>query len=131
MVLKPYKYGNNWVFDDEATGLFREAFVNGVGEILEILLPAQNIPIEVATEGFNMLFGATPFPGYQVHGVWDSEEYGGNWYKVQEMYNADKLPVVNGIGMMGWLCPALLKYMNPAPQDLYVGVSPARLVNKA
>ena len=35
LTLNPYKYYGTWVFDDAATGLVREAFVQGIPQILE------------------------------------------------------------------------------------------------
>jgi hypothetical protein len=45
MVLKPYKWEGMWVFDDDKTGLVREAFVASVPEFLEALLVKQGIPL--------------------------------------------------------------------------------------
>jgi hypothetical protein len=38
-------------------------------------------------------------------------EYGGNWYRWPDK------------GMEGWLCPALFKYFDQAPTELFVSVS--------
>lgn len=61
-----------------------------------------------ARSGFRMLFSAQPFPGYQRKLEWVREEMGGNWYR------ADEPP------MEGWLCPALFRYFESAPAELYV-----------
>jgi hypothetical protein len=108
MVLKPYKYIDTWVFDDESTGLVKEAFVAGVPEILEGLLAKNNIPLKEAEKGFKLTFGAVAFPGHQLCAVWDREEAGGNWYKEKET------------GAEGWLCPALFKYFETAPAALFI-----------
>ena len=34
-VLHPYKYHGQWVFDDETTGLVREAFVAGADTMID------------------------------------------------------------------------------------------------
>lgn len=65
-----------------------------------------------ANAGFRLLFSATPFPGYQVRLDWNREEFWGNWYRWEER------------GMEGWLCPALLKYFDKAPPQLYCRAEP-------
>jgi hypothetical protein len=61
-----------------------------------------------AREGFRLLFSTAPFPGYQRRLEWVREEMDGNWYR------ADEPP------MEGWLCPALLKFFETAPQEIFV-----------
>ena len=46
LVLHPYKYYGTWVFDDDRTGLVREAFVSGIPEILEKCLEDNGIPVK-------------------------------------------------------------------------------------
>ena len=65
-----------------------------------------------AENGFRLLFAATPFPGYTVDLKWRREEYGGNWYYSPKF------------DLEGWLCPALFKYFDKAPTDLYVRAEP-------
>jgi hypothetical protein len=43
---------------------------------------------------------------------WKREEYGGNWYFSSEFK------------MEGWLCPALFKYFDNAPKEIYVKAEP-------
>ena len=57
--------------------------------------------------GFTLLFSSSPFPGYQLELEWVEKELGGNWYKSE------------ALGMGGWLCPALIKYFNEAPERIY------------
>jgi len=61
-----------------------------------------------ARSGFRLLFSSSPFPGYQKRLVWRREEFGGNWYA------SDDPP------REGWLCPALFRYFDEAPPELYV-----------
>ena len=63
--------------------------------------------IPAAGKGFRLLFSERPFPGYTVKLEWRREEYGGNWYYSPELE------------IEGWLCPALFKYFESAPQELY------------
>ncbi len=65
-----------------------------------------------AENGFRLLFSATPFPGYTAKLEWRREEYGGNWYFSPEFK------------MEGWLCPALFKYFDKAPKEIYVKAEP-------
>ena len=110
MVVKPYNWEGMWVFDDEKTGLVREPFVSGVPEILESLLEQQGIPVEEAKNGFRLIFSAIPFPGHQLSARRVGEEGSGNWY--EESVSKTR----------GWLCPALFRYFETAPDDLYVRV---------
>ena len=103
-VIAPYWMHGTWVFDDESTGLVQEPFVSGVPEMIDDLV--QDIPN--ARGGFRLLFSANPFPGYQQKLEWVREEMVGNWYRVSQP------------AMEGWLCPALFKYFDDAPAELFV-----------
>lgn len=107
MVLYPYLDHGTWVFDDAAVGLVKEAFVAGIPEILEKLLAKEGV--EHPETGFRLIFSAVPFPTHQLKGTWLREECGGNWYGTED-------------GLEGWLCPALFKYFEAAPTDLYIRV---------
>ena len=106
-VIFPYKQHGVWVFDDERVGLTREPFVAGADVILDVL--TANLP--QADRGVKLVFSAAPFPGYTARFVLERSEYGGNWYRWPEK------------GMEGWLCPALFKYFDKAPPELFVRVS--------
>jgi hypothetical protein len=103
--LMPYAFAGGWVFDDEATGLVREAFVCGMDSILTEMV--ERAGIEDASNGFRLTFSPTPFPNYTHSFNWLRPEMGGNMYHCPE----------NDI--TGWLCPALLKYFKTAPKALY------------
>lgn len=103
-VIKPYRWEGMWVFDDESVGLVKEPFVSGADEMIDRLVSE----IPVASDGFRLIFSGTPFPGYSTHLSWRREEYGGNWYFAEQF------------DMEGWLCPALFKYFESAPSDIYV-----------
>lgn len=102
-VIHPYKYEGVWVFDDEKVGLIQEPFVSGADDIIEKLVT--NIPN--AEDGFSLIFSDTPFPGHQAEFEWNREEAGGNWYTFKQL------------GMEGWLCPAMFKYFDAAPKNIY------------
>ena len=103
MVIFPYQYEGTWVFDDSAVDLVKEPFVFGVPEMIDELV--NEIPN--ASKGFKLIFSKKPFPGYQQKLSWVREECEGNWY------------TING-KEEGWLCPALFKYFDIAPQEIYV-----------
>jgi hypothetical protein len=68
--------------------------------------------IPAAEVGVTILFAADPFPGSQHEFVWRREEHGGNWYFSPEF------------GIEGWLCPALFKYFDQAPDRIFAQVKP-------
>jgi hypothetical protein len=109
-VIEPYYTGSTWAFDDEAVGLHREPFVSGVPEVLTQLV--QNIP-NAKSKGFQLFFSSTPFPDYQLHAERTNDEFSGVWYTVK---SSDSVTT----GAKGWLCPALFKYFDTAPKDLYI-----------
>lgn len=110
MVISPYWAEGTWVFDDPAVGLVKEPFVLGVPEMINVLVKE----ISDAKNGFRLLFSASPFPGYQKHLVWVREELEGNWYALEDP------------PMEGWLCPAMFKYFDAAPEKIYVKAEPTR-----
>ena len=108
MVLFPYRYEGMWVFDDPDVGLRCEPFVSGIDEMITRVVA----DIPNADKGFKLLFSAKPFPGYTVKLDWRREEFGGNWYFCPQF------------GFEGWLCPALFKYFDKAPLELYAKAEP-------
>ena len=103
MVIHPYKSSGIWAFDDKSVGLVREPFVSGADEIIEIMV--KDMPN--AEHGFDLIFSAQPFPGYQLELLRRREDFDGYWYYAPSL---DK---------EGWLCPALFKYFAEAPEKLY------------
>jgi len=105
MALYPYKYEGLWVFDDKNTELVQEPFISGADTIIDKALELKGI--SNGDHGFRLLFSSSPFPGYDLKFTWVREGDGGNWY-----YSED-------FKMEGWLCPALLKYFDSPPQEIY------------
>lgn len=103
MVIRPYRYHGTWVFDDERVGLEREPFVAGVPEMIDAFVG----DIPDAERGFRLLFSGRAFPGYQLRLERVREEIEGYWYRWPEGE------------MEGWLCPALFKYFDEAPAELF------------
>ena len=106
LVIHPYKYEGVWVFDDSRVGLLREPFVAGADVILDKI--TEHIP--GAGSGVTVLFSGQPFPGAQHEFHWRRQEGGGNWY-----YSP-------ALDLEGWLCPALFKYFDQAPERIYAQV---------
>ena len=102
MVIQPYRAHGTWVFDDPAAGLVQEPFIAGIPAMIDLLV--EDIPN--ASQGFRLLFSADQIPGFQVSVVWLREENGGNWYRDPDT------------DMEGWLCPALFRYFEKAPDLL-------------
>jgi hypothetical protein len=107
-VIAPYKYLGMWVFDDARVGLVQEPFVSGA----DVLIDRAVADIPDAQAGFLLLFSASPFLGHQFRLEWRRRDVDGNWYYSPEFR------------LEGWLCPALLKYFEQAPKEIYVQVKP-------
>lgn len=105
-VIHPYKFNNQWVFDDPDKELVKEPFVSGA----DVLLDRLTAQVPNAEKGFILLFSAVPFPGTHAILELQGEDRGGNWYM-----NIDT-------EQTAWLCPALLKYFFMAPKHIYVQV---------
>ncbi len=102
-VIHPYKHGGTWVFDDERVGLVQEPFVLGADTVIEHMVAS----IPGAEDGFTLIFSDKPFPQFQLELEWRREELEGNWYYSE------------GLDMEGWLCPALFRYFEAAPNRIY------------
>ena|SRR5256885_8530934 len=105
-VIAPYRYLDMWVFDDARVGLTAEPFVGGADTMIDQV----TAEIPNARSGFVMVFSATPFPGHQFKLEWRREELGGN------VYHSPALDAE------GWLCPALMRYFEQTPAEIYVQV---------
>jgi hypothetical protein len=102
-VIHPYKWNNMWVFDDESKELDKEPLIAGADTLITML-------VEEAKK-CSVMFSDKQFPDYS-HlltivgpGVGDGTDY---MCKLSKTYSH---PV--------WLCPALLKYFNTPPEEIY------------
>jgi len=105
-VIAPYRHLGMWVFDDSRVGLEAEPFVGGADTMIDRVVA----DIPDARAGFTMVFSAEPFPGHQFKLDWRRPETSGNVY-----YSAE-------LDAEGWLCPALLRYFDAPPANIYVQV---------
>ncbi len=105
-VIAPYNFEGLWVFDDPRVGLVQEPFVGGADTIIDRMVA----DIPDADRGFAMLFSAGDFPGSQYRLEWRRPNRSGNVY-----YSPD-------LKLEGWLCPALLRYFDAPPKELFVQV---------
>ena len=105
-LIAPYKHLGMWVFDDPRVGLIQEPFVSGA----DILIDRAVANIPDARDGFLLLFSSSPFPGHELRLEWRRADADGNWY-----YSP-------AFGVEGWLCPALLRYFEQAPREIYVQI---------
>jgi hypothetical protein len=104
MVIRPYRTEGVWAFDDASKGLVREPFVDEANRFIDALVDG----IPNAESGFRLLFSAKPFPGFSLSFSRVREEFEGHWYACDQL------------GGEGWLCPALFKYFDKAPEQLFV-----------
>ena len=104
--LRPYRWQNMWVFDDERVGLVKEPFVMGIPEIIDKSVAHLKNP----EAGFTLLFNNTGLPSADVVLKKENSDSGGTWYQQE------------GTGLKGWLCPALFQYYPQAPDTLYIKV---------
>lgn len=107
-IIRPYKNGDTWVFDDARVGLIREPFVCGMPEIIDFHLNAHRDRITNPSNGFDLIFSSTKIPSFNALLVWQNDEDGGAMYK--DLISLKK----------GWLCPALFKYFKTPPKELYI-----------
>lgn len=119
----PYReHGVSWVFDDAQKDLYREAFVSGADDIIDILVRRLNGKPD---KGFKLTFAENEFPSYDVRLVWSKSESSGNTYVVTEL-RGKKGTLVDmvdlGLAIEGWLCPALLRYFDKPPKSIYARV---------
>src|SRR5262249_28102851 len=105
-VIEPYRYLGMWVFDDPRVGLAQEPFVGGADTMIDRV--TAHLPD--ADKGFVMVFSAFPFPDAEFRLDGRKEDGSGNFYYSPE-FDAE-----------GWLCPALLRYFDKPPREIYVQV---------
>ncbi|HXJ43250.1 MAG TPA: DUF6717 family protein [Bryobacteraceae bacterium] len=108
-VISPYKFaGRMWVFDDPRHGLVQEAFISGA----DVVIDRAVAHIPNAAGGFLLIFASIAFPGHTFRLEWRRSDSEGNWYYAPDF------------DVEGWLCPALLKYFETPPRQIFFQVKP-------
>ena len=102
-VINPYRWNNLWVFDDESKDLDKEPLIAGADTLITMM-------VEDAKK-CSIMFSDKQFPDYDLMlkivgpGMGDGTDY---ICKITDTY---RHPV--------WLCPALLKYFEVPPKEIY------------
>lgn len=120
-IIRPYYLDEiqTWVFDDGNKELIQEPFVAGVPEMIELL--TEGFPNR--RDGFRLLFSESPLPKDYMDEArfarltFFEEDSNGAWY----------VGKYKGQHMEGWLCPALLRYYNEFPMQLYIAAMPINI----
>ncbi len=63
--------------------------------------------VQAREKGFRLVFSAGEFPGHDFKLTWVRSGDGGNWYWSDDFR------------MESWLCPALFKYFESAPKEIF------------
>jgi len=102
-IINPYKWNDWWVFDDESKGLIKEPLVAGADTLLTRLAGD-------FVENCSIMFSQDEFPGYAFSIEKLGEGMGGGTDYIFEHH---------GYAHDLWLCPALLKYFDDPPENIY------------
>jgi hypothetical protein len=105
-VIYPYRTRGGWSFDDKEVGLQGEPFVAGIPKIIDSIVGKR--------KKFTAYISKDPIPDYTAQleklDIIDKEFrnlVGEGWYQLV------------GTPMLGWLCPATLKYFKDYPDNIY------------
>ena len=114
--LEAYRHAGMWVFDDPAVGLVKEPFVSGADIVFDHIAGRHE---DFSKTTACVAFSTTPIPDHDVHAVLTGEDgHDGHFYKVEKFKGDEAME-----GFPFWLCPALLKYYDGAPSDIYVKIA--------
>lgn len=107
-VINPYLWNGLWVFDDPAKELDKEPLVEGADTFLDLM--TEGFPKEACV----VMFSGSQFPSAQLvlHKVGNGVG-GGTDYEHRDTDH------------QMWLCPALFKYFDVAPEKIFLSVKPA------
>jgi len=106
----PYRSMGGWAFDDNAVGLEREPFVAGADIAIDKIVEY----LGIKTDKIKMTFSKDKFPGHHIkleYITLDPFE-DGQFYSIHD----------DNFDLELWLCPALLKYFDEAPDEIYVKI---------
>ncbi len=109
-----YVHNGAWVFDDESRELDKEPFVEGADLLLDAMSGRDNY--EYISQ-CSFYFSKNPLPNWDVKLTKESEDgYEGTYYMVD--FPAKNAKNEGPI----WLCPALLKFFDKSPKNIYVKI---------
>lgn len=107
----PYRTKGGWAFDDADVGLKGEPFIAGIPAIIDKVVGKR--------DSFTAHISHSPIPKHTLKLVAVKapeeadtleKELNNGWYEM------------DGTGMVGWLCPATLKYFKDYPKEIYVKI---------
>lgn len=102
----PYKIDGVWYYDDESKGVYKEPFVCGTSEFIDMVCETENIPTPKA-----LIFWADQNSSQGSHSAkFVRTESGGAWYYSEEYDH------------YFWLCSHLYDYFETAPEELHLRV---------
>ena len=104
--LSPYRIDDNlWVYDDEDLGVYKEAFVMGSSEVINML-------VGMECRKFTMHISASPIPKYEAMLTKIEGDGTPGWYKLE------------GTDMEHWLCEQCCQYFKEGyPPNIFVKIS--------
>lgn len=107
-ILRPWKEGSTWMFDDEEIGVRREAFVGGASEMITALMEHFGV-IPDAEGKINLIFSDGAFPQAEQLTYVESSMSG---------------VVFRWKNMDAWFCPCFFNYfdVDAVPTHLYCQV---------
>lgn len=110
-IISAYIHDGQWVFDDASRELDKEPFVAGADTVIDLMSGRVD---DDSIDKCTLIFSHIPFPSHQYKAVHKhSDKYDGNTYTFV-------VPQTNEPIMDFWLCPALLKFYDEAPSEIYV-----------
>lgn len=95
-----------WAFTDLSVGLYEEPFVGEINDMIDMFTDGRDQCI--------VYISHSPLPNANGHLLRLKEESDG-WYELE------------GKGISGWLCPAVLKYFQGYPDDIYFKIEEVKL----
>jgi len=110
-----YVHKGAWVFDDESRELDKEPFVAGADLLMDAMAGIDGKRKDGQTVAF--YFAETPIPDWDVQlRIKGKDGHDGTFYMVDfpELNKNDEGPI--------WLCPALLKFFDESPENIYVKI---------
>lgn len=106
-VIYPYRtFGGGWAFDDKEVGLQGEPFVAGIPEIINSIVgKRRKIKVFLSKDTFPETTGV-------LVKLTDNQ-------KAIKGLSGEGYYQLEGTDMIGWLCPAILKYFKSYPKHIH------------